>query len=62
MGERAKCVVCGEDQTDLVSLSHIPIMVDLNQFIILFPVCDQHTLKDLKPDQYVFDQIVVEVI
>lgn len=52
--DRPKCVVCGEEQTDVVFLC-------VMRYSIGFPVCDQHTLVDLTPDQYVVDQIILEV-
>ena len=57
MKEHVKCVVCKEkDQTDLIFITVMqPFMY------IGFPVCDEHALADLKPDQYVMDNLIVEV-
>lgn len=59
--ERPKCVVCGEEQTDLIYVrTYRETIADLNLHIG-FPVCDNHTLEDLKPDQYVMNNLIVEV-
>lgn len=69
MGERAKCVVCGEEQVDVEYLGPIPRWVPsrpgdnkrIQTLHIGFPVCYEHQIKDLQPDQYVLSDIIVEV-
>lgn len=57
--ERPKCVVCGEEQTDLIYV-HTK-RYQPGTFHIGFPVCDDHSIDDLKPDQYVMNNLIVEV-
>jgi hypothetical protein len=57
-----KCVVCKEnDQTDMIFLRILPEPTHQGLMYIGFPVCSEHTLADLKPDQYVMDNLIVEV-
>lgn len=56
--DRPKCVVCGKDQTDV---EFIPL-TQPTYISIGFPVCDKHSVEDLAPDQYLFDQLIVEVV
>lgn len=60
---RPGCVVCDDEQTDLVFVHQdLRERPSLGQEIhVGFPVCDSHTLADLAPDQYVLDNLVVEV-
>lgn len=57
--DRPKCVVCGEEQTDLIFIESYETFS--HQLHVGFPVCDKHTLQDLKPDQYVMNNLIVEV-
>jgi len=57
---RPKCVVCGKVQTDLIFIPLAEVQATPS-IHIGFPVCDDHTLKDLTPDQYVMNNLIVEV-
>lgn len=67
MSERAKCVVCGEEQVDVEYLDPVMRLVGptgerrVQVLHIGFPVCYQHQVKDLSPDHYVFSDLLVEV-
>lgn len=54
---RPKCVVCGEVQTDIVFIQ----ATNHNHLYVGFPVCAEHDLNDLVPDQYVMNNLIVEV-
>jgi len=65
MGLRPLCVVCEREQTDLVFIHQDINRFDKhslgNEIHVGFPVCDDHDITDIAPDQYVMNNLVVEV-